>query len=34
MEFNVFLQAALTKLQKMLCDKWDFIFMQAEEQVR
>jgi regulator of G-protein signaling len=27
-------QAAFNKLQKMLCDKWDFIFMQAEEQVR
>lgn len=25
---------ALTKLQKMLCDKWDFIYMQAQEQVR
>ena len=28
------LQAAFNKLQKMLCDKWDFIYMQAEEQVR
>ncbi|XP_064609323.1 regulator of G-protein signaling 7-like [Liolophura sinensis] len=27
-------QASFNKLQKMLCDKWEFIFMQAEEQVR
>ena len=27
-------QNVLNKLQKMLCDKWDFIYMQAEEQVR
>jgi len=27
-------QAAFTKLKKLLCDKWDFVFMQAEEQVR
>lgn len=25
---------ALDRLQKMLCDKWEFIYMQAEEQVR
>ena len=24
----------MTKLQKMLCDKWDFIYMQAQEQVK
>ncbi|XP_064634659.1 regulator of G-protein signaling 7-like isoform X2 [Lineus longissimus] len=27
-------QVAFNKLQKMLCDKWEFIYMQAEEQVR
>ncbi|ELT89740.1 hypothetical protein CAPTEDRAFT_201452 [Capitella teleta] len=27
-------QSSLNKLQKMLCDKWDFVYMQAEEQVR
>ena len=27
-------QVAYNKLQKMLSDKWDFIHMQAEEQVR
>ena len=25
---------ALAKLQKTLCDKWDFIYMQAQEQLR
>ncbi|KAK6169189.1 hypothetical protein SNE40_020287 [Patella caerulea] len=29
-----FEQTALTKLQKMLCDKWGFICTQAEDQVR
>ena len=33
-EGSSWFQASFNKLQKMLCDKWDFILMQAEEQVR